>query len=533
MTGREGSMGQVTGTNPILYTDYPDPDIIRVGDCYYMVSTTMHFMPGGVILRSYDLIHWEIASYVYETLDDTPGQRLADDKGVYGKGMWAASIRYHKGIFYVCFVANDTGRTYLYTATDITGPWKKNTIEGFFHDNSLLFDDDGRVYIAYGNREIYITELNEELTAPKEGGLHRMAVKDTGDVILGYEGAHFYKINGKYYLFFIHWPKGGLRTEACFCADSLLGEFKGGDVLSYDLDGIRSGVAQGGIVDTPEGEWYSVMFQDHGAVGRIPVLVPVTWENDFPVFCDGIAPKTLTVKTEKAEYEYEPLWCDDDFSYIPDDGGKITLKKPWQWNHNPDNRLWSVTEKPGTLRLRSGKLSTNLVQAVNTLTQRTIGPRCGAEVTLCGSELLDGDYAGLCTLQGDYGFIALTKEAGQTFLVMAEKEPAEGYSGMGSVDANPGKIVEKFPIDSDTVILRAECEFAPDKDTAEFFFATVTGGMQTVFRKLGETHKLHFKLDHFVGCRFGLFQFSTKETGGVAEFSKFRYDTECMKKREM
>lgn len=533
MTGREGSMGQVTGTNPILYTDYPDPDIIRVGDSYYMVSTTMHFMPGGVILRSYDLIHWEIASYVYETLDDTPGQRLADDKGVYGKGMWAASIRYHKGIFYVCFVANDTGRTYLYTATDITGPWKKNTIEGFFHDNSLLFDDDGRVYIAYGNREIYITELNEELTAPKEGGLHRMAVKDTGDVILGYEGAHFYKINGKYYLFFIHWPKGGLRTEACFCADSLLGEFKGGDVLSYDLDGIRSGVAQGGIVDTPEGEWYSVMFQDHGAVGRIPVLVPVTWENDFPVFCDGIAPKTLTVKTEKAEYEYEPLWCDDDFSYIPDDGGKVTLKKPWQWNHNPDNRLWSVTEKPGTLRLRSGKLSTNLVQAVNTLTQRTIGPRCGAEVTLCGSELLDGDYAGLCTLQGDYGFIALTKEAGQTFLVMAEKEPAEGYSGMGSVDANPGKIVEKFPIDSDTVILRAECEFAPDKDTAEFFFATVTGGMQTVFRKLGETHKLHFKLDHFVGCRFGLFLFSTKETGGVAEFSKFRYDTECMKKREM
>ena len=86
-----------------------------------------------------------------------------------------------------------------------------------------------------GNREIYITELNEELTAPKEGGLHRMAIKDTGDVILGYEGAHFYKINGKYYLFFIHWPRGGYRTEACFCADSLLGEFTGGDVLSYDL----------------------------------------------------------------------------------------------------------------------------------------------------------------------------------------------------------------------------------------------------------------------------------------------------------
>ncbi len=517
----------MTGTNPILYTDYPDPDIIRVGDTYYMVSTTMHFMPGGVILRSYDLVHWEIASYVYETLDNTPGQCLKDDKGVYGKGMWAACIRYHKGTFYVCFVANDTGKTYLYTSRDITGPWKKSTIEGFYHDNSLLFDDDGRVYIAYGNREIYITELNEDLTAPKEGGLHRMAIKDTGDVILGYEGAHFYKINGKYYLFFIHWPRGGWRTEACFCADSLLGEFTGGDVLSYDLDGINSGVAQGGIVDTPNGDWYSIMFQDHGAVGRIPVLVPVAWENDFPVFGEGIAPKQVTVNTEKAEYKYEPLWCDDDFKYAPDADGKIQLKKPWQWNHTPDNTLWSVTEKPGTLRIRSGKQSKNLVQAVNTLTQRTYGPQCGAEVVLCGSELKDGDYAGLCTLQGDYGFIALTKEDGQTYLVMAEKEAAGRFAGMGSVDAEPAKIVAKIPVQADNVVLRAMCEFAPGKDTAEFFFAEEANGQTTEFSKLGDTHKLFFKLDHFVGCRFGLFLFSTKETGGVAQFSKFRYLTDC------
>ena len=163
-------MGQITGTNPILYTDYPDPDVIRVGDTYYMVSTTMHFMPGGVILRSYDLIHWEIASYVYDVLEDTPGQRLADEKGVYGKGMWAAAIRYHKEMFYVCFVANDTGKTYLYRAKEITGPWKKSTIEGFYHDSSLLFDDDGRVYVYYvswdnGVYGIYGVEYNRTLTA--------------------------------------------------------------------------------------------------------------------------------------------------------------------------------------------------------------------------------------------------------------------------------------------------------------------------------------------------------------------------------
>ncbi|MBQ8314138.1 MAG: acetyl xylan esterase, partial [Lachnospiraceae bacterium] len=148
------------------------------------------------------------------------------------------------------------------------------------------------------------------------------------------------------------------------------------------------------------------------------------------------------------------------------------------------------------------------------------------EVTLCGKELRDGDFAGLCALQGDYGFIAMTKEAGQTYLVMAEKEPTAGFAGLGSVNTEPAKIVAKIPVDSDTVTLRAVCELTP-KDTAEFFFATETDGEEKVFTKLGETHKLYFKLDHFVGCRFGLFLFSTKETGGTAEFSKFRYLTEA------
>ena len=280
-------------------------------------------------------------------------------------------------------------------------------------------------------------------------------------------------------------------------------------------------------MDTPEGDWYSIMFQDHGAVGRIPILVPVTWENDFPVFGEaGVAPKEVSVKSNRPDYVYEPLWCDDDFAYMPDENGKVTLKAPWQWNHMPENSLWSVTERPGTLRIRSGKLSKNLVHAANTLTQRTIGPKCTAEVTLCGGELKDGDYAGLCTLQGDYGFIALTKEAGQMFLVMAEKKPTEGYAGMGSVDTEPAKIVTKVPVQNNTVTLRAVCDFSLGSDTAEFYYREEAVGTDAEFAKLGDTHKLYFKLDHFVGCRFGLFLFSTKETGGVTEFSRFRYRPE-------
>ena len=184
--------------NPIIWSDYPDLDVIRVGDTYYMVSTTMHLMPGCVILRSYDLINWEVATYVYDTLDDTCGQKLEGKNQIYGKGMWAASLRYHNNKFYVCFVANDTGKTYLYTATEIDGNWTKQIIEGFYHDCSLLFDDDGKVYIAYGNTDIHITELKEDLSGPKPNGLDKIIVTETEEYDLGYEGSHFYKINGKW-----------------------------------------------------------------------------------------------------------------------------------------------------------------------------------------------------------------------------------------------------------------------------------------------------------------------------------------------
>lgn len=222
---------KIAGKNPITELDYPDPDVIRVDDTYYMVSTTMHFMPGCEILRSYDLIHWEHLSYVYERLDSTEEQRLVGEKNCYGKGMWAASLRYHKGMYYICFVANDTGKTYLYTADDIEGPWEKRIIEGFYHDCSLLFEDD-HVYIVSGNRNIRLQELKKDLSGPKEGGLDRILVSDSRNPGLGFEGSHFYKIDGMYYLFLIHsLPDRWMRTQACYVSDSLTGEFKGGDVL--------------------------------------------------------------------------------------------------------------------------------------------------------------------------------------------------------------------------------------------------------------------------------------------------------------
>ena len=504
--------------NPLTRLDYPDPDVIRVGEIYYMVSTTMHFMPGCEILRSYNLVEWEHAAYIYDVLDSTPGQRLEGEQNIYGKGMWAASLRYHKGTFYVFFVANDTGKTYVYSAPSIEGPWKKGLMEGFYHDCSVLFDDDGRVYIASGNNRIRIRELKQDLSGPKEGGLDRVVVTDEGHPGLGYEGTHFYKINGKYYLFFIHSLRSEWkRVEACFMADSLEGEFVGGDVLNDDMGYCNQGVAQGGIVDTPDGKWYAVLFQDRGAVGRIPVLLPITWEKDYPVFgVDGKVPETFEVTNTNPGHQYKLLVESDDFKAV---GKSFGFKECWQFNHEPDMQLVRRDVENGTVTITTDKLCKNLTQAKNTLTQRMLFPECAGEVTVDAGALKDGDYAGLCALQGCYGMVAVTKKDGRFYVVMKNRT-ADNNSLQGMpADIEEGILQEKIEIENPVVRLRVEADFAQMKDEADFFCDMGEG-----FRKIGVAQKLYFKMDHFTGCRFGLFIYSTKETGGSAVFSDFAYD---------
>ena len=517
---------QFPAKNPLTRLDYPDVDVIRVEDTYYMVSTTMYFMPGCEILRSYDLVHWEHAAYVYNRLDSTPAQCLKDGN-VYGKGMWTASLRYHKGKFYVCFVANDTRKTYLYTADRVEGPWKKQTMDGFYHDCSLLFDDDDRVYIVYGNRNIHLTELKEDLSGPKPGGLDRIVVRDAEGPFLGYEGTHFYKINGKYYLFFIHslqneWK----RTEACFVSDSLEGEFTGGDILNDDMGYCNQGVAQGGIVDTPDGKWYAVLFQDRGAVGRIPVLVPMTWEKDYPVLGkNGRIPLEFEVTSTRPDHVYEPLVTSDDFKFEPGLSaeeeerkyGSFGFKSAWQFNHEPDLHLVHCDEKQGVLWMETDTLCDSLIKAKNTLTQRMLYPGCAGEVTVDISKLKDGDYAGLCALQGCFGFAAVTKRDGQAYVVMQNK-PAEQSDMNNFSPDGTAQEWEAVPVEGEQIRLKVVADFTKMKDTAKFYYQKGWG-----WQKLGVDHKLYFKLDHFTGCRFGLFMYSTKEIGGQAGFSNFVY----------
>ncbi|MCR5511673.1 MAG: glycoside hydrolase 43 family protein [Lachnospiraceae bacterium] len=505
-----------TNFNPITSADYPDVDVICVDDTYYMVSTTMYFMPGCEILRSYDLIHWEHAAFVYDRLDSTPAQQLKDDLNIYGQGMWAASLRYHDGTFYVCFVANDTHKTYLYRAQDIRGPWKKSLIDGFYHDNSILFDDDGRVYIVYGNRQIYLTELKADLSGPKEGGLHRMIVEDREDSPLGYEGSHIYKIDGRYYVFFINIPKGGPRTQSVYMADSPEGEFKGKIVLQDDNGYHGSGVAQGGIVQTPSGDWYAILFQDSGAVGRIPFLIPVTWDKEhWPVFgVNGKIPASIEVKDLNPGHDYKPLVHSDEFRAT--DGDSFGFDSSWQFNHEPDLNLVSIDPGQGTVRITTDKVCTNLVQAKNTLTQRTLFPRCEANVTVNGKFLKEGDIAGLCLLESEYGFIALYRKDGKLRLVVCRRFLGDVSFWGERHDVEPPEELASVPVDHDTVTVGVHAEFDDMTDTGYFYY--VSDGERV---RLGPEIKLRFLLDHFTGVRFGLFIYSTKECGGSAEFSRF------------
>ncbi len=519
---------QKPALNPLTKLDFPDPDVIRVEDTYYMVSTTMHFMPGCEILQSYDLVHWEHVCYVYDRLDGTKGQKLEDGQNIYGKGMWAATLRFHKNRFYIVFVANDTGKTYLFTSDRIDGEWEKRTIEGFYHDCSLLFDEDDKVYLAYGNKDIYLVELKEDLSGPKEGGLSRLVVSDEGNERLGYEGAHFYKINGKYYLFFIHsLPDRWRRVEACFVADSLDGEWKGQDILNDDMGYCGQGVAQGGIVDTPEGNWYAILFQDRGAVGRIPVLIPVTWENDFPVFGrNGCIPDTFAIENNHAGYPYTPLVQSDDFRGADalDKAearrwyGSFGFKSVWQFNHEPDLSLidWDKTE--GKVRIKTDRTCEHVTQAKNVLTQRMSYPGAVGEVTVDAQHLQEGDIAGICALQGCYGLVGVTKRDGKKYVVMISKQAEDDTLQAATNKECWEQEWEAYPIEGDTVQFKIEAAFENMKDEAKFYYKD---GYR--WKKIGNAHKLYFKLDHFTGCRFGLFVYSTKQSGGEAAFSNFVY----------
>lgn len=492
----QGSKAQ----NPIIYADVPDMSMIRVGDTYYMSSTTMHMCPGVPIMKSKDLVNWQIVNYAYQVLDSTDVLTLANGKSTYGRGSWASCIRYHKGMFYVSTFAQTTGKSYIYTTKDIEkGPWQEHSFKPAYHDHSIFFDEDGHIYMIYGAGKLMIAELKEDLSGVKEGSekvlIENASAPAGANIMLGAEGSQLFKVNGKYYLFNITWPRGGMRTVIVHRSDQITGPYEG-KVALQDL-----GVAQGGIIDTPDGKWFAYLFRDFGAVGRIPYMVPMKWEDGWPVIgVNGKVPEALDLPASKGLIP--GIVNSDEFTRKK---GDPALPLVWQWNHNPVKALWSVNQRKGFLRMTTGRIDTSFVQARNTLTQRTIGPVCSGSTCLDVTKMKDGDFAGLALLQRRFGQVGVKVDKDKKSIVMVNVEnkwPVE---------------VESIPLTQKMVYLKAECDFRDKTDTAHFFYSL--DGNSWI--EIGSTLKMEYSLAHFMGYRFGLFNYAAKEIGGSADFDYF------------
>lgn len=489
--------------NPIIFADVPDMSMVRVGDTYYMSSTTMHMVPGVPVMKSNDLINWKIVSYASVNLGDVDAMNLNNGKSTYGKGSWASCIRYHNGTFFVSTFAQTTGKTYIYSTKNIEkGLWKEISFKPAYHDHSLFFDDDGHVYLIYGAGKLRIVELKLDLSGvipETDHVLIENASAPAGTNIgLSAEGSQLFKVKGKYYLFNITWPKGGMRTVVIHRADKITGPYEG-RLAFQDM-----GIAQGGLIDTPNGEWFAYLFRDYGAVGRIPYLIPVKWEDGWPVLGEnGKTPESLDLPENKGLIP--GIVASDEFSRKK---GEAALPFVWQWNHNPDNKFWSITQRKGYLRLTTGRTDTTLMLARNTLTQRTIGPECVGAASLDISLMKEGDFAGLCLLQKDYGQVGVKVENGDKSIVM--------------MNAGNGKAVEmeRVELKQNIVYLKAECNFKNLADVANFFYS-LDG---KTWKSIGNQLKMVYTLPHFMGYRFGLFNYATKEIGGSADFDYFHIE---------
>lgn len=512
--------GNGTYSNPLFYEEFEDPDVIRVGDDYYLAGTTMHMNPGLQIMHSKDLVNWELASYCIDRLDLGPAFRLVDGN-IYGRGIWAPCIRYHDGMFYVLSNVNGVGLQ-VFRSKSAHGPWQRNQLPGR-HDMSVLFDDDGKVYIISGNHTPYpIEELSPDLrsflpNAPKRQMSERMG-----------EGHHLYKIDGKYVD--VSAIPGGPVDQMVAVADSIDGPWKVTRMVEGESLGVTAAaparasagdrglwIHQGGIVDTPSGQWWCIIMSDHGSAGRMVNLVPITWDDDFPLIGlpgnlrkapnTWIKPDTGYVQTPKPAFLH-----DDNF-----DSGKLI--SDWQWNHVPDDSKWSLTEKPGVLRLHSLPAD-DFYLARNSLCQRPPGPESILTVEMDTSGMMTGDTAGLALLSSPYAWIGVVKADGGTTL-QVYNSPRRGRR-FGPRPGDPAPAIE--PVVSPTVPpehfwLRVHCNF--DNDQAIFSWSV--DGKQ--FTPLGDPFTMTFQLTTFQGVRPSLFHYNTSgQAGGYVDFDNYTVD---------
>ena len=520
LSAAEGDSAKIQ--NPMLWADVPDPDIIRVGDTFYLVSTTMHLMPGAPVMASKDLKNWETVGYIFDKLTDSPKYDMQEGT-VYGRGQWATSLKYHNGKFYALLAPNEQGKmgdTYIFSAPKAEGPWTIVSRMRHFHDCSLFFDDDDRVYVIYGTGEMM--ELKKDLSDVIEGTYKHIFQREADETGL-LEGSRVIKHNGKYYLLMISqaYGPGRHRREVCYRADDIHGPYEKNVILQSEFGGF-SYVGQGTIVDTQEGDWYGIIFQDRGGVGRVLTVSPVRWIDGWPQIGDEDGKVPDTVRPYKSGQPAKSIICSDDFS-----GSKLGLH--WQWNHNPVDNAWSLTERPGFLRLKTSRVVENIYLAPNTITQRMQGPTCTASVLIDYTNMKDGDCAGFATFNQDTGALII-KRVGKNFFLQMEESSAQLSDREKAVTKVEEKMIEgvtlsKISPKSKKIWLRIDGDFRPGprggRDAANFYYS-LDGEEWT---KIGTTdYRMRFDWRRFfMGSKYAIFNYATKKAGGYIDVDEFKF----------
>lgn len=552
----------------MINADVPDISVCKVADTYYMISTTMHLMPGGPIMKSKDMVNWEVISYVFDRIDDGDRYNLIDGKTVYGQGQWASSIRYHMGKFYVWFTCNgEPGKGFVFSAEQAEGPWELVARPPHMHDASLFFDEDGKIYYVTGNGTII--EADENFLPKKEGLNVRVinGMQDPQERGALLEGASVIKHNGYYYICMISMKWGlsdRVRREVCYRSRNIAGPYEKKIILETPFE-IYGGVGQGSLVgdDQSDKGWMALIFQDRNGIGRVPSTMPVTWVDGWPMCGEYVGEKNTTLaEIPEDNPTNNPLLdrtryripCDyskdfpslrgiinsDEFDFPEESLNRmrkrgyhetVGLKLYWQWNHNPIDEAWSLTERPGFMRLKTSRVVNNINIAPNTLTQRMGGPQCTGSVCIDVANMKEGDRCGLAAYNGDSGVLRVIKRNGKLYLQLTEE----------NVVLDNNKVVEKVDENIiEEVALRLKSTKAPDtKKSQQLIYLKLHGNFQdskdlatfswstdgTNWKPIGRDIKMVFDYRrHFMGSKFAIFNYATKKTGGYVDVDWFHYD---------
>ena len=520
--------------NPILYADYSDPDAIRVGDDYFMISSSFSNAPAMPLLHSKDLVNWKVVNYI---LAEIPEFRYRNP--IHGCGVWAPAIRYHEGTYYVCFPMPDEG-IYMTTATDPYGEWSKpvNIRPGAgWIDPCPFWDEDGKAYLVAGvakSRIGYKSVLHMVEMQPDGMGLigeEKIIFDGNLNDQITIEGPKMYKRNGWYYIFA---PAGGVKTgwQTILRSKNPFGPYEYKVVLRQG-DSLVNGPHQGAWVDTVTGEDWFLHFQDVYAAGRITHLQPMHWENDWPIIginkegndygepvMQYVKPNIGKTAEELNDTDKYPV-CEPDTT---DEFDTDKMMLQWQWNSNYDDS-WYVTKTdaygkkvPDGSYIRLNALASTHLRPVsdyrNLLLQKWPAPEFECVTKMCVNGLENGDYAGIVSLGVEYGAVGIVKNFGEYAI-----RTVRGTQSFDCEAAYSKEDVKDYPIAKDTfadkektVYLRYTVKRTGTKDTKEMALAVKNVPVEEVTLEISFDGKAYEKQVSFtakagrwVGVKNGMF----------------------------